>query len=77
MQRIYSFRIDITGHKQYLCTCLLYTSQFNKALSMDKSHTEIYKDISDVYEKKRDFPKAIEAYKNCIRKFEKILLNLL
>lgn len=38
--------------------------QFNKALSMDKSHTEIYKDISDVYEKKRDFPKAIEAYKN-------------
>lgn len=31
---------------------------------MDKSHTEIYKDISDVYEKKRDFPKAIEAYKN-------------
>ncbi len=35
-----------------------------KALSMDKSHTEIYKDISDVYEKERDFPrKAIEAYK--------------
>ena len=31
---------------------------------MDKSHTEIYKDISDVYEKERDFPKAIEAYKN-------------
>ena len=39
-------------------------AQFDKALSMDKSHTEIYKDISDVYEKERDFPKAIEAYKN-------------
>lgn len=38
--------------------------QFNKALSMDKSHTEIYKDISDVYEKKRDFPKAIEEMKS-------------
>ena len=39
-------------------------AQFDKALAMDKSHTEIYKDISDVYEKERDFPKAIEAYKN-------------
>ena len=39
-------------------------AQFDKALSMDQSHTEIYKEISDVYEKERDFPKAIEAYKN-------------
>lgn len=47
--------------------------QFNKALSMDKSHTEIYKDISDVYEKKRDFPKAIEAYKNYLDVFINII----
>ncbi|WP_455664841.1 tetratricopeptide repeat protein [Phocaeicola sp.] len=39
-------------------------AQFHKALAMDQSHTEIYKDLSDVYEKKRDFPKAIEAYRN-------------
>ncbi len=39
-------------------------AQFDKALSMDQLHTEIYKEISDVYEKERDFPKAIEAYKN-------------
>lgn len=39
-------------------------AQFDKALSMDQSHAEIYKDISDVYEKEHDFPKAIEAYKS-------------
>lgn len=39
-------------------------AQFSKALTMDRSHTEIFKDISDVYEKERDFPKAIESYKS-------------
>ncbi len=38
-------------------------AQFDKSLSMDKSHTDIYKDISDVYVKERDFPMAIESYK--------------
>lgn len=38
-------------------------AQFDKALSVDRSHTDIYKEISAVYEKKHDYPGAIEAYR--------------
>ena len=46
-------------------------AQFDKALSMDKSHTEIYKDISDVYEKERDFPKANRGLQKLFGRNEK------
>lgn len=39
-------------------------AQFQKALAVDASHIEIYKDISGVYEQQKDFAKAIETYKS-------------
>lgn len=38
-------------------------SRLRQALEADDTHTEIYKELSDVYEQARDYPRAIEAYK--------------
>ena len=37
--------------------------QFEKALALDKTQTHIYQDISSVYEAKRDYPQAINAFR--------------
>lgn len=39
-------------------------AQFNKALTMDKEHPDINKEISEVYEKQHNYPQAIASYKN-------------
>ena len=38
-------------------------AQFNQALALDKTQTHIYQDISMAYEGKRDYPRAIEAFR--------------
>ena len=38
-------------------------AQFEKALALDKAQTRIYQDISSVYEAKRDYPQAIDAFR--------------
>lgn len=35
---------------------------YNKAIALDNTHPEIYKEISDAYEKKHEYDKAITAY---------------
>lgn len=37
--------------------------QLGEALALDSTRTEVYKDISAVYEEKKDYPQAILAYK--------------
>lgn len=40
-------------------------AQFNKALSLDKEHhSDIYKQIAEIYENKQDYPNAIAAYRD-------------
>lgn len=37
--------------------------QYEKALALDSSKVEIYREISGVYEEQEDYPRAIEAYR--------------
>lgn len=50
----------LTADKQYEEA----VGQYNKALSLDESRVEIYKEISEVYEKQQDYARAIEAYRH-------------
>ena len=38
-------------------------AQFTQALTLDKNQTDIYQEISMVYEKMQDYPQAINAYR--------------
>ncbi len=41
-------------------------TQYQKAITMDEQHPDLYKEMSGIYEKKRDFSNAISYYKKYI-----------
>ena len=49
--------------------CLLYTSE--KAIQLDPTKTDLYKNISSAYEQKNDYKKAISAYQKYYTSLDK------